>query len=138
MLDSTVLDRIEDREDVLDGRIALHIVDGVADEAAVPVEEVDALAHLAIHVLRRLIHRVLGVDAATPEGDVLAKVSFELNGVHAARGALDGIQNIEAGFDELRDERRNGAAGMNEDFPIRVAVDEFVEPGFCRMSVSKK
>ena len=46
-----VLDRLEHGQDVFDRGIALDVVDRIADEAAVLVEDIDAFAHLAIDLL---------------------------------------------------------------------------------------
>ncbi len=81
---------------------------------------------------------MLGIDAAAPEGDVLAELAFELDGVHLSGGALDGVEDIETGVDEVGDELEDGAAGVDEGFPVGVFVDEVVDlfmEGFVEVAV---
>src|SRR5207249_2164624 len=77
-----ILDGLEHRQHVFNRRVALDIVNGVADEAAVLVENVNPLAHFPINRRRGLIHRVLGINATAPEGDVASIGPLELSGLH--------------------------------------------------------
>ena len=75
-LAAAVFDRLKHRQHIFNRRIALDIMDGIADKAAALVKDVDPLAHLAVDRLRCLVHCVLGVDASTPKSDVRAKILF--------------------------------------------------------------
>jgi len=60
---AAVTHRAEHGQDVLDGHVALDVVDRIEDEPAAVVENLDPLADLAVDVLRRAEGQcTLGVD----------------------------------------------------------------------------
>ena len=65
------------RQQILDRRLRLDVVDCVEDVAAARPKDADALRHLGAHLVGRAIgQRVLRIDAAAPEDDTLAKLPF--------------------------------------------------------------
>ena len=88
---------VDHRHDILYRGAALHDVDGVEDVAAVGREDLRTLEHLTAHLFRRAERQdLLGVDAAAPEGDVLAIGFLEVLRVHARSRALHRVERVEA------------------------------------------
>ena len=54
------------------------------------------------------------IATTAPEGDVLAELTFQLARVHAGARGLNGIQDLKAGFDQIRESRANTSAAMQE------------------------
>ena len=122
---STVPHGAEQGQHVFRGRGALDVVDRVEHEAAALVEDVDPLADLVVHLLRRAEgNRLLRVNPAAPEDHVPAEFFLQPHGIHFGGRALDRIQDVKAGFDEVRDQLVHRAAGMNERLPLRFGVDQ--------------
>ena len=121
-------DSLEEGQDVFGGCLGLDVVDRVEHEPAVLVEHPDPLGHLGADLLRRAKGQgFLGVDAPAPEDEPAAKAGLECGGVHACRGALDGVEDVDARVDEIFEKRRHGSAGVEEGFPGGVLVDPVVD-----------
>jgi hypothetical protein len=115
---------VDHGDDVLCRRLGLDVVDGIEDEAAVGREDLASTQDLFAD-LRWCSEgqHVLCVYASAPEDDAIAELPFELLGLHARGGTLDRVEDVDAGFDERWQEFRNGAAGVLEHLPLRVAVN---------------
>jgi hypothetical protein len=86
LFSGAVADGAEHRFHVLDRGVALDVVDGVKDETAVAIEDVDAFANLGMNLVRRPKgDGLLGVHAAAPEHEVLAELALEPDRVHFCR-----------------------------------------------------
>ena len=70
---------------------------GVEHEAAAGREDLQALHGLVVALLRRAEgQRLLGVDSAAPEGELVAPLLLEHAGVHAGSGGLHGVEDVDA------------------------------------------
>jgi len=66
---------------------------------------------------------VLRIDAAAPKDKILAEFGFQAPGIHAAGADLDGIQDVHAHRDQVRNVLGTIAAGVIPDFGLRVFLD---------------
>ena len=63
------------------------------------------------------------VAAAAPERDVRAEVALEPLGLHVLRGDLDGVDDVDAGLDQVGQELVDRAARVQERLHLAVLVD---------------
>ena len=84
--------RTEDGENIFYRDIALEVVYSVEDEAAIFIQDIDALTDFAVDFIRGPERKsFLSVDASAPEDDGGAKLVFESFRVHTISGALYGV-----------------------------------------------
>src|SRR5450755_1164315 len=123
-----LMDGIKHGDDVGHGRAGLQVMNCIEDEAAAGGEDFAAAQDFVANLLRGAEgERFLGIDAAAPEDQARAVLLLERGGVHAGGRALDGIDNVETGFDEAFEEALHTAAGMFETFPGGIGVDPIVD-----------
>src|SRR5208283_5378009 len=116
---------LEEGLEVLDGRVALEVVYRVEDEAAPGVEKRNPLPRFSIDLVGRAEgHRFLSVHPAAPEDEVFAELTFEAGGIHLGGGALDRVEDIKSGVDEVGNELVHRTAGMNVGLPGGAPMDE--------------
>jgi hypothetical protein len=98
-------------------------MNGVEYEASVLAEDLATLLDLLSDLLGRAEgEQSLGVDAATPEYDILAVFLLKGAGLHSHGGALDGIEYIEAGVYKQRYEGLHRTAAVLEGAPFGIIV----------------
>jgi len=115
---SIFLNRLEHGEDIFDGRLGLDVVDRAEDKPPSPAKNLDPFLNLASDFFRSPKGKgLLGIDAASPEGHAIPESSLQFYWIHLGRRALDRVQNVEAGFDEIFDECIDRAAGVDKGLP---------------------
>ena len=120
----SISDCPEDCKDVFSRYVALDIMYGVENEAAVRCEYFNSLTDLVINLIGRAEWKCfLCVNTATPEDNIFSEFFFEGCGVHIRSGTLNGIQDIEAGIYKVRYKLIYGTAGVYESFPVGELVD---------------
>ena len=86
---------VDHRNDVLNRGVALDDVDRVEDVAAVRAKISRRSSTCLRHLFRRAKRQnLLRVDAAAPEGDVLAVFFLQVLRVHARRRALHRVERV--------------------------------------------
>ena len=92
-------------------------------------EVVDAAPHLLPHFCGRSEREnPLRVHAASPEDDVAPVGLLQEPGVHAARGHLDGVEDVRPDLDEIRDEFEGSPAPVIQDLGVGLPVDDIEDP----------
>ena len=100
-----LMHRIYHRDDIIDRCVWHHVVDRVEDVAAISREDLTAGQYFPSNLLRRSKwESPLGIHAAPPENYVFAELLLQEGRIHAFGGALHGIEDVKAGFDEVRNE----------------------------------
>ena len=110
----------------------LNIVDRIKDETPSRTKCSDPLADLLPNLLGRTERKGgLRVHTPSPESDAVAEFAFQVIGIHAGGGALNGIEHIETRGDEIINQRPNGTATVDEGLPSGISVypivDQFVK-----------
>src|ERR1039458_8204514 len=104
---------VEHRHDVFNGCSGLDVMNWVENESAAGREDFatpeDFLAHLFGCSEWQCLLRV---DSATPECQAIAVLALQSGGIHAGRGALDRVQNVEPGVNEAIQEPHHATAGV--------------------------
>ncbi len=90
---------------------------------AAPAEDFHVPRDLFLHLLRRAVgEHLLGVDPASPEDDLPAELPLQPLRIHSFRRDLNRVERVDADFDEVRDERMDGSAGV-QHHPMAVLPD---------------
>ena len=120
--------RIESGDDIFGGHKGLDIVDGGEDEPTTRRQIINTPLNLVAYLVRCTEREhPLGIDAATPEDDIITVGSLQSFGIHAFGRDLHRINDVEAQVDEVGDEIIDRTATMEEQFGIR-----FFPDGICQ------
>jgi hypothetical protein len=110
------------------------VVDLVEDESAAGGEGLDPAPDVIPDLLRRPLRKdALGVAAAPPEAQVATELPLHPGRVHAAGAGLDGIDDLDPDLDEVGQDGRDRAAGVEEDAQARLAPDLVIEDLLARL-----
>ena len=125
---ATFVGFVEHGDDVFRGDVAHDVVHLIEHETGIFAEDAGQKAHVLTHLFGRLeAENLLRVAAAAPEADLVAVAILERIRLHVVCGDLHRIQHVDAGLDEIRDERLDGSAGVQEYLLVGIFVDEIAE-----------
>ena len=109
------------RENVFRRRVQLDVVGRREDVPALLAEDLRNPMRLGGHDLRRFLRQeVLDVDASV-EGDVLSEILLQSGRLHALCRGLQGVEDVHAAGDEIRNDLPDRPAGMEhqlDPFPV--------------------
>ena len=124
---SKLLKRFEHCYDIFGGGTGLDIVDSVEDVAAVFAEDMTAFLDLLFYFCGRTEgEKLLSIDTAAPENNILAVLLLQCCGIHTGSGALNGVKNVKARLDKQGGEGLDSTATVLKCLPGGVLVDPVV------------
>lgn len=113
-------------DDVFRGNFGKYIVNGVEDKAASWGKNLQPLQDMPPHLSRcSAIEHAPRIAATAPKADVLPEFPLEFLWFHVARAGLNGVNDVIARFDEIRQKLVNRTAGVKKGFHVAVLLDVF-------------
>ena len=125
--------------DVLRGDVGEDVVNLLEDESSTGAQFLDLLPGMAKDLVRSPLREdSVGIATPSPEGDLPSEVCFQFGSRHPRTGDLDRVDGIQAGLDQVGQQRADSPAAVEHHFDIGQrfgAIPEERMPGLEELTV---